>query len=71
MHCTEDNLMSKFDYPDPGQDPAYCNALTPEPDEPDVEVCAWCSEPLWDNREWHPYCSSPCALYAELDSVED
>ena len=24
--------MSRYDYPDPGQDPEYCNALSDEPD---------------------------------------
>lgn len=45
------------------------------PDEPPAfelsdAVCAWCGEPL-PNLDWHPYCSSQCGLYAELDSVED
>jgi len=25
--------MSRYDYRDPGQDPEYCNPLTPEPDD--------------------------------------
>ena len=25
--------MSRFDYLDPGVDPAYCNGLAPDPDE--------------------------------------
>jgi hypothetical protein len=28
--------MSRYDYPDPGQDPEYCNALSDEPDADDA-----------------------------------
>ena len=57
--------MSRYDYPDPGQDPAYCDGLVAE-DPIDMDVCAWCNEP-YTNREYYPYCSSPCGLYAERD----
>ena len=108
--------MSRFDKPDPGQDPAYCDglvaadegspymqwapipkrpwgvhkpdgrvikrfttaahahaylerycsSLVPTPEGADMDVCAWCNEP-YTNREYYPYCSSPCGLYAERD----
>lgn len=29
----DDMSRSRFDYRDPGTDPAYCDALSPEPDE--------------------------------------
>ena len=57
-------MPSKYDYPDPGQDPAYCNGLTPELG--DLDVCHWCNE-SYTNREYYPYCSSQCGLYAERD----
>ena len=105
-------MPSKYDYPDPGQDPMYCdglavtdedspyiqwapipkrpwgvhkpdgrvitrfttaarahtylNGLAPAPEGADMDVCAWCNEP-YTNREYYPYCSSPCGLYAERD----
>ena len=65
--------MSKYDYRDPGTDPAYCDGLATENDErltdestADMDVCAWCNEP-YTNREYYPYCSSQCGLYAERD----
>ena len=103
--------MSRYDYPDPGQDLAYCDGLVaadedspymhwaPIPKRPwgvhkpdgrvikrfttaararaylerltgestaAMDVCAWCSEP-YTNREYYPYCSSQCGLYAERD----
>ena len=109
-------MPSKYDYPDPGQDPAYCNGLaperedmvapltcnvcwvditdtqsalsrtrfdgapalcadcvarelTPESDDPPdwcLDICDWCGKE-YDSREYYPYCSSPCGLYAERD----
>ena len=59
-------MPGKYDHPDPGQDPVYCNSLAPMPEGTDMDVCAWCSEP-YPNREYYPYCSSQCGLYAESD----
>lgn len=67
-------MASRYDYPDPGQDPEYCNGLAPEPEEWYGEVCEWCSEPLPHVRdvvvidEYWPYCSSLCATQAAADS---
>ena len=37
--------MSKFDYPDPGTDPEYCNPLAADEPEPDPEPSnEWCIE---------------------------
>lgn len=33
--------MSRYDYPDPGTDPAYCDGISAHPDE-DREVCEDC-----------------------------
>lgn len=67
--------MSRYDYRDPAQDPLYCDGLQPDdmPDDMDeltiIDPCAWCGHAL-PNLDWHPYCSSQCGLYAELDSAE-
>src|SRR6266436_2226879 len=39
--CLEQELneVSKYDYQDPGQDSAYCNGLSKEPEQAD---CLWC-----------------------------
>ena len=60
--------MPKYDYPDPGQDPAYCDGLVAE-DPIDMYVCCWCHE-TYASWEYYPYCSSSCELYAEMDAVE-
>lgn len=71
-------MASRFDYPDPGTDPEYCNALAPEPEDTEPEVyelsadtavCAWCGERLYDDN-FTPFCSSLCAIRAELDSID-
>ena len=58
--------MSRYDYPDPGQDPDYCDGLS---DDPEALLCLWCNEPLPSdaiaNHDW--YCSALCALYAEQE----
>ena len=108
-------MPGKYDYPDPGQDPAYCgglaagdedgpymqwapipkrpwsvhkpdgrvikrfttaarahaylaclNSLALTPEGAGMDMCDWCNE-LYTNREYYPYCSSQCGLYAERD----
>mgnify|MGYP001591705048 CR=1 FL=1 len=112
--------MSRFDYPDPGQDPTYCDGLAadyppgesgpymqwaPVPRNPwgvhrsdgrvikrfptaacaraflvrlekavddtsDArDTCDWCSQPYVDRAEY-PYCSTVCAVQAEIDTSE-
>ena len=37
-------MASRFDYPDPGQDPEYCNALAADPDDEttdDLDTSPW------------------------------
>ena len=61
-------MSSRYDYPDPGQDPAYCDGLAA--DAPvDMDMCAWCGQPYSDRAEY-PYCSTLCAVLAELDTLE-
>ena len=60
--------MSKYDYPDPGLDPDYCNGLSPDPIDSEP-TCLWCGEPLPVDQT--DYCSAYCANLAELDSEED
>ena len=60
--------MSRYDYSDPGQDPAYCDGLAAD-DPPDIELCEWCGEPYID-RAAYPYCSTLCAVQAEIDSAD-
>ncbi len=61
-------MPSRYDYPDPGTDPAYCDGLAPDDDT--LEICLWCGE--WHNvnpNAW-PYCSTLCAARAAVDSEE-
>jgi hypothetical protein len=50
-------MTSKLDYPDPGQDPEYCNGLTPKPEI--LYDCAWCEMPCEDG-EFAPFCGPTC-----------
>lgn len=62
-------MASRFDYRDPGQDEAYCDAISPEP-EPE-HCCVWCGqwfESTADDNE--PYCSALCGRYAMIDDEE-
>lgn len=62
-------MTSKFEYPDPGTDPAYCDGLTAfDDDAPEPPRCLWCGEPIDDA---YAYCSALCACYAERDSFEE
>lgn len=63
--------MSRYDYRDPGTDPAYCDGLAPDLDEPEGPRCIYCGEliPWLDNNE--PYCSALCACYAMRDNEDD
>ena len=61
--------MSKYDYPDPGQDPAYCDGLADDDPPPTCETCAWCDDP-YAGRAEYPYCSTLCAVQAEVDTSE-
>ena len=58
--------MSRYDYRDPGQDPAYCDGLS---DPPESYTCGWCGVSYLDRAEY-PYCSTQCALEAERDDRE-
>ena len=60
--------MSRYDYPDPGQDAEYCDGLAPEPDE--LDFCIWCNARLW-TPEHYPYCSALCGVMAVNDDRED
>ena len=64
--------MSKFDQPDPGLDPEYCNGLSDEPGPDIPHMCFWCGDSYdaWVNYYHVPYCSSLCARHAELDDCE-
>ena len=62
--------MSKYDYPDPGQDPAYCDGLAADDPPDELGICAWCNEP-YPGRAEYPYCSTRCAVQAECESQED
>lgn len=57
--------MSRYDYRDPGTDPAYCNGLSIEPLE-----CILCGN-LEDDDTHAPYCSASCARQADGESEED
>lgn len=40
--------MSRFDYPDPGLDPAYCDGLAPDQAQPDTgKPCPVCPAIAW------------------------
>jgi len=56
--------MSRYDRPDPGVDPEYCDSLAPEYDE--VHQCPWCDEPFED-KDHFPYCSLECGLMADRE----
>lgn len=64
-------MSSRYDYPDPGSDPEYCNDLTS--DEGNEDFCLWCN--AWFNlippqgASW-PYCSPLCAAQAAVDSED-
>ena len=59
-------MTSRYDYPDPGTDAAYCDGLTlPVPD-----WCLYCNQP-YEELTHYPYCGADCALQAEIDSEED
>ena len=71
--------MSKYDYRDPAQSPEYCDGLAAdgtmdalaETDDPtDCDMCAWCVQPYTDRAEY-PYCSTLCAVQAEIDEGEN
>lgn len=65
-------MSRKFDYPDPGLDPEYCNGLS-NLDDPGF-CCAWCSEGFSDclpAGEYYPYCSLGCSIAAERESQEE
>lgn len=59
--------MSKFDYRDPGTDPAYCDGLSDEP--PDFD-CLVCGNIEVDNTHF-PYCSVSCERQAVEENDED
>ena len=47
--------MSKFDYPDPGNDPAYCDGTTARGDRRSQRrACAQCGADVWIGRR-EPY----------------
>lgn len=60
--------MSRFDYPDPGIDPDYCNGLSDPPVEP--YGCAMCGQIVSDDEKFFPYCSAECVSAAERDNTE-
>jgi hypothetical protein len=55
--------MSRYDYRDPGQDPAYCDPLS-DPPESDVPNCETCGEPaneaIWAANGQYAFCSDKC-----------
>ena len=57
--------MGKFDYPDPGQDPAYCNGFGRTSLFAREWLCLACGgayiEPPYPLSYW-PYCSRRCEL---------
>lgn len=61
-------MSSRYDYPDLGSDPAYCDGLGADP--PDPLYCAWCDAIYGDTTSFHPttdydpYCSRLCAISA-------
>lgn len=56
--------MSRYDYPDPGRDPDYCDDLSVE-----TAYCLWCSAEV-PSYEPGPYCSGLCAAQADRDNEE-
>ena len=56
-------MSSKYDYPDPGTDPRYCDSISDPPDGP---TCLWCGAPLPEGET--DYCSSICSIHAEMDA---
>ena len=62
--------MTRYDYPDPGQDSDYCDGLS---DESTNERCFWCSQLFAEDSRggYYPYCGPQCAISAERDSEED
>ena len=55
-------MTSRYDYPDPGQDPEYCDGLQAE--DPEPVYCIWCGGVCGDPQN-DPYCSWICSLDAE------
>jgi len=55
-------MKSRFDYPDPGEDPEYCAGLEAKDEQP--SLCLWCSTPYMSPM-YGPYCSRLCAIDAE------
>lgn len=66
---TDQVMKSRYDRPDIGESPDYCAGL--EVAEYDGPVCIYCNGPIADLDDYEPYCSQQCALWAELDSLED
>ena len=68
--------MGRYDYPDPGTDPAYCDGLSIDwRDEIDEHVCVYCGGPLparvrdaWEDPTGNIYCSHECVINAERES---
>lgn len=57
--------MSRFDYRDPGTDPAYCDGLS-EPPEPEVPclTCGWVLPASMLDEEWR------CESCVSDDSIQ-
>ena len=68
-------MASKYDYPDPGSDPEYCDGLAADDwRDGGLSVCLWCGQEfIYDIPEErdYPYCSPLCATQASVDSQED
>ena len=68
--------MSTYDYPDPGQSPAYCDGLAAD-GPPDPWLCDWCGQTFLrrgeegGEGEESRYCSETCAVQCARHATEE
>lgn len=63
--------MSTYDYRDPGTDPAYCEGLAAEDEQP--IYCEYCSTEVDADvcdMAHAPFCSAVCAINAQAEDDE-
>ena len=64
--------MSRFDYPDPGTDPAYCDGLSDPPEPPDIcDNCNDAAADIYSAGGRFVFCSDQCRREWELSCDEE
>ena len=58
--------MSRYDYPDPGCDPVYCDSLSSQT----VDSCLWCGGECDACSPYLPYCDPDCAHAAQREDID-